>query len=549
MGAGLGLRDPWPADEPRYALVGREMVETGEWLIPHRAGEPYPDKPPLFFWMIALAWALPGSLRLSFLLPSLAAGLAVVLLIHDLARRLWHRRVAWLAGLAALSTVQLVLQARTAQIDMVLTLLTTLALYGLLRHLLLGPAWGWWYLAWAAVGAGVLTKGVGFLPLLVLVPYAIARARRWPGLPRFRFPALHLLLGALVFLAVAGAWLAPVLLRVATSGDPALATYRDNLLFKQTGERYLAAWHHLRWPGYYLFQVAPWAWLPLTLALPWLLPAWWRRLRRREARTFLLVGWVVLVLAFFTLSPGKRGVYLTPAAPAFVLACAPLLPGLLRRRAPRRLALAAVGLLSGALAAVAAWAWLAPPALIAAFVARNDLASAVAFATPVAALALTGAALAMAMRRNGVLALFSVLIAAWLVAGWWLFPAANPARSAAPFMRRVGERIGPGAELALAGWKEQFVLHADRPVVTFGYGREDFATESQEAARWVLAGPNRHVLSSAEALSACFDRERCIALGQRHRRDWFLAPAAAVREECRRAIVPLAPQGAADGVR
>ena len=51
------------------------------------------------------------------------------------------------------------------------------------------------------------------------------------------------------------------------------------------------------------------------LVLGWLAPAWWRRLRRREARTALLLGWVALVIVFFTLSPGKRGVYMLPAAP------------------------------------------------------------------------------------------------------------------------------------------------------------------------------------------------------------------------------------------
>ena len=42
---GLGLRDPWPADEPRFAQVAKEMVETGQWFFPARAGEFYPDKP------------------------------------------------------------------------------------------------------------------------------------------------------------------------------------------------------------------------------------------------------------------------------------------------------------------------------------------------------------------------------------------------------------------------------------------------------------------------------------------------------------------------
>jgi 4-amino-4-deoxy-L-arabinose transferase-like glycosyltransferase len=46
LGLGLGLRDPWPSDEPRFALVARTMVEHGQWLFPHRGDELYADKPP-----------------------------------------------------------------------------------------------------------------------------------------------------------------------------------------------------------------------------------------------------------------------------------------------------------------------------------------------------------------------------------------------------------------------------------------------------------------------------------------------------------------------
>ena len=53
MGAGFGLRDPWPADEPRFALVARDMLRSGDWLIPRVGGDPYADKPPLFFWLMA----------------------------------------------------------------------------------------------------------------------------------------------------------------------------------------------------------------------------------------------------------------------------------------------------------------------------------------------------------------------------------------------------------------------------------------------------------------------------------------------------------------
>ncbi|MGI3027052.1 ArnT family glycosyltransferase, partial [Vibrio cholerae] len=52
--AGIGLRSPWPADEPRFAEVAREMVVSGNWFFPMRGGELYPDKPPVFMWAIAL---------------------------------------------------------------------------------------------------------------------------------------------------------------------------------------------------------------------------------------------------------------------------------------------------------------------------------------------------------------------------------------------------------------------------------------------------------------------------------------------------------------
>ena len=41
LGAGLGLRDPWPADEPRFALVAKQMVESGNLLFPHWGIELY----------------------------------------------------------------------------------------------------------------------------------------------------------------------------------------------------------------------------------------------------------------------------------------------------------------------------------------------------------------------------------------------------------------------------------------------------------------------------------------------------------------------------
>ena len=117
LGAGIGLRDPWPSDEPRYALAAQQMVESGDWLFPHRGSELYADKPPMLMWMQAATFEVVRNWRVAFLLPSLLAGLMTLALTYDLGRRLWDPRVGLLAAGALLSVFQFVYQVKRAQID------------------------------------------------------------------------------------------------------------------------------------------------------------------------------------------------------------------------------------------------------------------------------------------------------------------------------------------------------------------------------------------------------------------------------------------------
>ena len=95
------------------------------------------------------------------------AGIGVIALVSDLARRLWNEETAIFCGGLLLVMLQFPLQMKSGQIDGFLCLLTTLGLYGLARHLLIGPSWGWYAAAGAATGLAIITKGVGFLPLLI----------------------------------------------------------------------------------------------------------------------------------------------------------------------------------------------------------------------------------------------------------------------------------------------------------------------------------------------------------------------------------------------
>lgn len=61
LAAGIGLRQPQPPDEPRFVLAARTMVESGQWLLPHRGVELYAEKPPVFMWLQAAAYEIVGS--------------------------------------------------------------------------------------------------------------------------------------------------------------------------------------------------------------------------------------------------------------------------------------------------------------------------------------------------------------------------------------------------------------------------------------------------------------------------------------------------------
>ncbi len=514
MGAGIGLRDPWPADEPRFAVIAQDMLRSSDWLIPRVGGDTYADKPPLYFWLMAASMAATGSLRIGFLLPSLLAGLGAVVLVYDLLRRARGREVALAGGLLLLLTFQFVWQARQAQIDATLCFLTTLSLYGLLRHLALGPARGWFLVGWAAAGLGVITKGVGFLPLLILVPFALLAWRGWPAAGRVGWLGL---VGLLCMLAAVAVWLVPML--VASSAGGELAAYRDEILFQQTVTRYAEAWHHNEPFWYYLVSVIPALWLPLIALVPWLWSRWRSAIRERDTLVVALLAWVLLVVLFFSSSSGKRGVYVLPAVPALAMAAAPWLPELLRTKGTRRLAFALASLLTGLIAAVAITLAVDPSA--AARVAETAGAQPL---WPLAVMAVAAAAVLAAFRvRDGWLAYGGVLAAVLVTTGLAIYPRIDAVRSCRAFMARVEQASAGVAELGLVGAKEQYLLQARRPVTNFGHARwQEKEAEAADAAAWLAAGEGRGLLIGSVGREACFPDAEAVDVGQANREHWFV---------------------------
>ena len=515
------------------------MVESGNWLIPHRGSELYSDKPPAFMAMQAASYELVGNWRIAFLLPSLLAALGTLLLVYDLARRLWDHRTGLYAAGALLAAFQFVYQAKRAQIDPLVTFFITLANYGLLRHFLLGPDWRAYWLGCFAAGLGVITKGVGVLALLMFAPYLFARLRHWQHVAHTERSGARWLGGALAFVAAAALWLVPMLLAVRGAASPDYRAYLDDILFHQTAGRYTDSWDHHQ-PAWYYLGVIVTGWLPLTLALPGVVPRWCERLRACDARFLLPLAWIVLVVVFFSVPKGKRDVYIMPALPLYALSISPFLHEVLPRLWARRTALALIALIGAGFLGAGVFALAAHPPFARTLAEQRGLAGggAALWWLLVALGAWTLACAALFRVRRGVHALLAGLAGMWLLWSLWAYPVLNDSSSAAGVMRRSAAVIGPDAQLGLVAWKEQNLLMADRPAVEFGF-LEPWHTQLASAIRWQEADPGkRWVFVLAAAMAPCIDRDKAVYVGHANRREWWLFRSDAVEPACRGGNVP-----------
>jgi len=540
LAAGIGMRTPTPSDEPRFALVAHQMVASGNWLIPHRGSDWYSDKPPTFMAMQAASYALTGNWQIAFLLPSLLASLGTLWLIYDLARRLWGHRAGVWAALALLSTVQFVFQAKRGQIDPAVTFFLTAANVGLLRHFLLGPDRRALWFGCFAAGLGVITKGVGVLAFLMLVPWLAARRYRWQGVAITSERVTTWAGAALAFIAAIACWLLPLAIYLGTHDSVAARDYVNDIFVNQTVHRYMHPWNSFQPPWFYL-EVIFTSWLPLSLALPGLLPAWWKRLRARDARFLLPLTWAALLIVFFSLTRAKRDVYIMPALPLLALCAGPFLRDILQRRWARWLALAFVLMLALPALVLGLQGWLHPSAWTLRFAEARQLdarATSLWLAFVVMGSWMLLCVLVCRLRRAG-MALLAALAGLWLTWGMWVAPLLARASSQAPLVQRVEQTIGPDAELALVAWKEELPLAFQRKVTDFGFVTP-WHEQLAEAIRWQQQAPRqRWVLILSDVMAPCIDKSSTIDMGITSGRDWRLYRLDAVASSCRGGVVPV----------
>ena len=471
--------DIYEGGEAREGLVAREMVETGDWILPLWNGTVVPSKPPLFHWLVAAGARLTGAgvTARTLRAPSVVLGGGVVLLVFLAGRRWGGEDVGFLAALVLATTPQFLREAGDGRVDMTLCTAITGAQLAFV-HAMRGGGPATSVVLALCLALAMLAKGPvgpGLVGLTALL-FAIGSRRLGAALRLVR-P-----LPVLVFVAIAGGWYALAYLHRGSA-------FVAKQILSENGEALLGSDRFpYRSPLFYVVPLLAGG-LPWTLALPWAVRGAWRG---DLARRYCLL-WTAVVFAFFSLAPLKRGAYMLPLRPALALVIGWWLAevarearpagGLVRVASGLALGAAALGIGVAALGA-ALGAGLVPIERIGAMTARPDADVAGYFRAAgdawiqLVALGVGGAIAAVIAARalgRGRWRTASIGIAGAVACTTFLIhgvfvPTRAAQKSVRPFAEAVRARLRPEDPLALLTNDEEipFIFHVGRRVPVLG---------------------------------------------------------------------------------
>ncbi len=319
----LGLVGP---DEPRYAWVARGMVETGDWITPRLYGQPWFEKPVLYFWGTALAFKLFGVSEAAARLPSAISALLATLTLAWLAWRIYGAATARILAVMLPTTAALIAFSHAAAPDMPFASMLTVAMVaagvvvGLTKArddtapgtrnskvpITALAAFG------AFLGAATLAKG----PAAIVIAggatglWAFA-TKRWRDALRLAHP-----IAIATFAVTALPWYV-------------LCTWRNPDFFRvfileHNFARFLTpVFQHVQ-PFWFFAPVIALGLLPWTLVLALVsrdaLRSWRARSWSRSPLWFLGC-WAVFPIIFFSLSKSKLPGYVLPSFPPLIVLC------------------------------------------------------------------------------------------------------------------------------------------------------------------------------------------------------------------------------------
>ncbi len=287
----LSAVHPPIGSEVRYLLAGREMLASGDWIVPHLGGVAYAEKPIGVYWAAASAQAVFGNHPLALHLPAGFSFLVTVLLVYAWGR-LWRGR---LAGSLAAGVYM--------GCGLPLVMASTVTTDGLFAAALCGCWFAWWSkrymwfwallaVAWLIKGPlAVVLTGMGILPSLFI-------SRNFVPLRSCR-P----LLGGLLFILILLPWHLAAWLE-----QPQILTYF--YLHICLGGFYLPNVNHAH-PTWYYILVLPAVVMPMGLVPLATLVGRWRSLAT-ESSLLLVTCLFGGSLLFLSVSSSKLPTYILP---------------------------------------------------------------------------------------------------------------------------------------------------------------------------------------------------------------------------------------------
>lgn len=326
--AGNGRTQLFDRDEPRYAQCSRQMLQSGDWVVPRLYDKLRAAKPPGIYWCQACAMELFGDNAFAARFPSAVATVLVALLLGvGVWLEVGPRHALW-SVFVLTSTLLMLWSGKNCLTDAVLLLCTTVGLGCI--YLLWRGRGGWVAVIGlaAAVGCGGIVKGpfiLGVLAGTAIALLVLAWLERWAnrragnaegpalvsasahseGTPGALGILLRVLVGVVIVAAIVLPWVYLVRHRAPEFLTAAKADAVQHLESGSEG--------HKGPPGYHLALI--WAtYLPWSLLLPLTIVVAvrnWRAPQTRFAIAAVLGTWV-----FVEILQTKLPHYILSAFPA-----------------------------------------------------------------------------------------------------------------------------------------------------------------------------------------------------------------------------------------
>jgi 4-amino-4-deoxy-L-arabinose transferase-like glycosyltransferase len=307
----------WDRDEPRYARVTAEMVESGNYLVPTLNGQAWPDKPILLYWLMSLPVRVLGPTELACRFWGVVGTAITCLLTFYIGKQLFGVKEG-LWAMVILASTLMVLVVGTAATSDAVTLPFIVAVLAIFIHAMKSGMRAYHIiLMGVALGFGMLAKGpIGVLPIPAIVTILWLNRKARPGLVRpFCQLGAALTIGVLIFLA----WAIPV--NNATSGEFLSVFVGRHVLTRAIKPMEHHGGNFLLYLPYYLPVIIV-GFFPWTLYLPGAFSAiLGGRIGGQYCRP-LLIGWVVSIFTIMTLAVTKLPHYILFIWPALALVVA-----------------------------------------------------------------------------------------------------------------------------------------------------------------------------------------------------------------------------------